>query len=257
MALQLNAAVGPKTVARVKNISPDVQLVQALLKRSASLLSDTRFAPITVDGRMDDSTLAAITNFQTFHLKSKSPDGVVDKIPKSDNTLGVLISTAMKVDDLKIRIKRTEQHSRSIIGELYVNGTFICYTLELPWKKNEENVSCIPSGTYDAYLRYNSEKASREWVTELLNVPKRTAIQIHIGNYPRDIDGCTLVGLSTSDNYVGPSTAAFQLLQDSIFGEGFTRMQIRLARPSFKSIKVTYDYDKSKSWELGAGEMLA
>ncbi len=257
MTLQLNAAVGPETVTRVKNISEDVKLVQALLKRSSSLLSDKRFAPGMVDGRMDESTQAAITSFQEFHLKAKSPDGVVDKIPKSDNTLGVLISTAMNVGNLNIRVKRTHQHSKSIIGELYVNGTFICYTLELPWKKNNNNVSCIPSGTYDAYLRYTSEKAKREWVTELLNVPGRTAIQIHIGNEPVDIDGCTLVGVRTSENFVSNSTSAYQRLQDSIFGEGFTRRQIRLARPSYKTIKVTYDYDRSRKWDLETGEMIA
>jgi len=72
-------------------------------------------------------------------------------------------------------------------------GEFKCFTLELPWEKNEENVSCIPGGTYRFFKR-NSPTNGR--VIELRDVENRTYVQVHSGNYTRQIRGCVLVGES-------------------------------------------------------------
>ena len=72
-------------------------------------------------------------------------------------------------------------------------GTFQCFTLELPDLGNQPDISCIPSGKYEYYFR-NSPKNGP--VLELRNVPNRTYIQIHSGNFTRDIHGCILVGES-------------------------------------------------------------
>jgi hypothetical protein len=70
-------------------------------------------------------------------------------------------------------------------------GMFRCLTLELPWKDNRPNVSCIPAGEYGASL-YQSYKHGQ--VVLLDGVPDRTFIEIHAGNYTRQIEGCILVG---------------------------------------------------------------
>jgi len=69
-------------------------------------------------------------------------------------------------------------------------------TLELHWKDNQKNISCIPSGTYDAFKR---QSPSRGVVFELKGTGHRTHIQIHAGNYYTDILGCVLVGAGFSD----------------------------------------------------------
>ena len=45
---------------------------------------------------------------------------------------------------LKIKLERLHKTEHSIIGEL--SGGF--YILELPWKDNHNNISCIPTGIY-------------------------------------------------------------------------------------------------------------
>jgi len=70
-------------------------------------------------------------------------------------------------------------------------GDFHCFTLELPWKDNEINVSCIWSGEYDA-IKYDSP--SKGDVILLKGVRGRSFIEIHSGNYTRQIKGCILVG---------------------------------------------------------------
>ena len=108
-------------------------------------------------------------------------------------------------------------------GCLYVfdgdHSFFNCLTLELPWKKNQANISCYPSGTYDVekIQRPNGKNAF-----SVKNVPGRTAILFHPGNYAAtkkpDTEGCTLVGMWYDDiNNDGEidildSTKAFDML---------------------------------------------
>ena len=78
------------------------------------------------------------------------------------------------------------------LGRLRFQG-FRCFTLELPWRDNARNISCIPPGTY--WIRkFISPRFGMVFLFE--DVPNRSAIEIHAGNYTRDIEGCILVGKS-------------------------------------------------------------
>ncbi|MEW8508779.1 MAG: DUF5675 family protein [Candidatus Thiodiazotropha sp.] len=80
---------------------------------------------------------------------------------------------------------------QSTIGRLLVNGEEIGRTLELPDRNNEPSISRIPKGKYPAKIRSDG---SRKWRVELSNVQDREWIQIHVGNYQSEIEGCILVG---------------------------------------------------------------
>jgi len=67
------------------------------------------------------------------------------------------------------------------------------YTLELPWKDNATDISCIPEGNYRC-VPYSSEDFPS--VYEVKHVPGRTKILMHIGNYPENTLGCILPGKS-------------------------------------------------------------
>lgn len=84
----------------------------------------------------------------------------------------------------------TKHYHDSTLGRLTC-GDFQCFTLELPWINNKRNVSCIPAGTYPA-IKYKSPRHGT--VILLENVPDRSMIEIHSGNYTRQIEGCILVG---------------------------------------------------------------
>ena len=81
-------------------------------------------------------------------------------------------------------------------GQLKTDG-FMCLTLELPWKQNKQSISCIPEGTYK--YRIAASPRTGNLVIWIDNVPNRTSIQIHAGNYTRQIEGCCLVGESVKD----------------------------------------------------------
>lgn len=101
---------------------------------------------------------------------------------------------------MNIRILRLhEQGEKQTLGVLYVEHenqiVFECVTLELAWKENKRRVSCIPSGTYSAELRTADESPSRNYDHVIFkNVPNRSFILIHSGNYHFHILGCVLVG---------------------------------------------------------------
>jgi len=93
---------------------------------------------------------------------------------------------------VKVFIKRTMQDDYQTLGELTIpDAGYSCKTLELPWKNNERQESCIPEGTYQVEKR-TSDKFKHHF--HILDVAERDFILIHHGNYKRDVKGCILVG---------------------------------------------------------------
>lgn len=91
----------------------------------------------------------------------------------------------------ELTIQRQLSSKVCTMGYLVADGEVLCYTLELPWADNLNNISCVPAGRYAGILRYDK---SDKWRIQLENVPNRTGVQIHIGNYTSEIKGCVLVG---------------------------------------------------------------
>lgn len=89
-----------------------------------------------------------------------------------------------------VNINRWYQ-SDCVVGRLTCDG-FECFTLELPDLDNQKNISCIPEGSYSAKKRFSPSK--QEWVVEYIDVPNRTYIQIHKGNFTSQLLGCQAVG---------------------------------------------------------------
>ena len=91
----------------------------------------------------------------------------------------------------KIRIKRIHKRDDCTLSVLAYKD-FMCKVLELPDLGNQRNISCIPEGLYKAKKRISPGKGYE--VIEYINVPNRTYIQLHHGNYTRQILGCQLPG---------------------------------------------------------------
>lgn len=92
----------------------------------------------------------------------------------------------------KLELIRVEQTGKVTIGVLKINGESVCWTLEEPWRDNQENVSCIPVGRYPLALEYSPSKKRKLWTIK--GVPHRTYVRIHKGNTVNDTEGCPLVG---------------------------------------------------------------
>jgi hypothetical protein len=120
-------------------------------------------------------------------------------------------------ENFQLTIERKSSTQKCTMGYLIANGKVICYTLELPWKDNSNNISCIPPGSYNGILRYDKTDG---WRIQLENVPNRTGVQIHMGNYTTEIEGCVLVGTTAKvDNCtVLNSATAYGKLKEAFYG---------------------------------------
>lgn len=93
------------------------------------------------------------------------------------------------------RLRESDQGTEGIL----IGSKFNCYTLELPWRNNRQNISCIPVGEYPVVIRV-SPKFGR--VYHVQKVPNRSYILIHSGNlagdvskgYKSNVYGCILLG---------------------------------------------------------------
>lgn len=90
-------------------------------------------------------------------------------------------------------LRRLDYTPFATYGQLLdADERLVCVTLELPWLNNQRIRSCIPAGTYTAHRRLSPKRKYE--LFELDHVPERSNIEIHIGNLPKDSQGCILVG---------------------------------------------------------------
>lgn len=96
---------------------------------------------------------------------------------------------------------RTHSLPQQTKGELFVldenaQVLFQCFTLELPWKENQQNISCIPAGRYPIVPRWSAKYKDH---LHILDVPNREWILIHEANYVHELRGCIAVGRERID----------------------------------------------------------
>lgn len=73
-------------------------------------------------------------------------------------------------------------------GALFVNGQFLCFTIELPWKENHRHISCIPEGIYEIVPRHSKRFRNHLHVQD---VKSRSLILIHPANNAlKELRGC-------------------------------------------------------------------
>jgi hypothetical protein len=110
-----------------------------------------------------------------------------------------------------LQLKRKIFTDDSTIGELSIDGVFVCYTLEDKMRdKKIQNVTAIPYGRYEIIINYSNR--FKQYMPLLLNVPNYEGVRIHSGNKSTHTEGCILVGSSKSLNFIGNSRATYRSL---------------------------------------------
>lgn len=102
------------------------------------------------------------------------------------------------------------------MGRLTIPGGATLYTLELPWKDNADNISCIPAGTYTLRRRFSKKHNCILFGIE--GVDGRDDVEIHIGNFVKDTLGCVLVGTGREGWVVTHSADAFDRFMKAMEG---------------------------------------
>lgn len=128
--------------------------------------------------------------------------------------------------NIELKLNRFQFTNESTIGELYLNNTLFCYVLEDPVRKLEDKNhdgdfddagegkikgnTAIPEGIYDVIL--NMSNRFKKIMPLLLKVPGYEGVRIHTGNFPKDTEGCLLVGSKILVNEIRNSKPTFDKL---------------------------------------------
>lgn len=108
---------------------------------------------------------------------------------------------------MNIKVQRVRYTDTATFGDLFIDDAFECHTLERPEVQ-------IPSGAYSIEITF-SPRFQRP-LPLLDQVPNRTDIRIHAGNWPKDTEGCLLVGQNCGDNMILNSLLALNPLVEKI-----------------------------------------
>ena len=152
---------------------------------------------------------------------------------------------------MKLLLKTVSKRDTYTIGKLYVDGVYLCDTLEdtsrgLTQDMKECEISkikvhgntAIPTGTYKITLdiispkfsKYKQYKFCGGKLPRLLDVPGFEGVLIHIGNTPKDTEGCILVGENKVIGGVINSTVYFKKLYSLLLEASNNKEEITIEK---------------------------
>lgn len=108
---------------------------------------------------------------------------------------------------MTLTLTRQPAADDAILGQLFIDGTWECFTLE---HKGLE----IPRGTYPIVITPSFRFGRLLPLVD--KVPGRNGIRIHCGNLPVQSEGCILVGQACGHETVFESRAALTTLQSKL-----------------------------------------
>ncbi len=97
-----------------------------------------------------------------------------------------------------VTLTRNTDNGVETLGTLTTgDNQFQCRTLERSWLNNQTNISCIPKGTYIVSWKFKLNEFRYRY--QIMNVPKRTGIFMHVGDFFFNSAGCILMGSLPQD----------------------------------------------------------
>lgn len=127
-----------------------------------------------------------------------------------------------------IELKRTYRGAEYTIGHLYIDGKYVCDSLEdtdrglsddMPLEHIKELKkfceTAIPTGVYHVSMDIMSPKYHKKY-PRLLNVKGYEGVLIHSGNDKDDTCGCILTGFNTVKGKVTHSREAFNKVYEKL-----------------------------------------
>jgi hypothetical protein len=121
-------------------------------------------------------------------------------------------------------------------GKIYALEQLICDTIELPWKNNAHEISCIPEGKYSLKRRFNTKFGWHLWLED---VPGRTWILIHPANNAlTQLKGCIAPVTTVTGHGCGTqSSIALKKLTDLVYKQLVTeKVYLTIAKADQRSL---------------------
>jgi hypothetical protein len=121
---------------------------------------------------------------------------------------------------VEISLERFAYSPMGTFGRFRIGEEFSCFTVERPWEGNKPNESCIPEGEY--ILERAVYHRGGYACYEVMAVPGRSLIKIHIANTMLDVYGC--IGLGRALGFIDDlwavkqSKLTFALFMDTMDG---------------------------------------
>lgn len=123
----------------------------------------------------------------------------------------------------KVTLTRYETGPEGTYSNVVTDSGFQCYGMELPWKDNKVDESCIPEGAYQCVV---GESPKFGKVYGVQKVPGRSDVLFHPANWIRQLLGCIAlgraVGLVLGIKGVMSSKDAIEGFMADLEGEPFT-----------------------------------
>lgn len=138
-----------------------------------------------------------------------------------------------------VYLERERSTDQGTPSDLVTNG-FSHHALELPWRNNQAEFSCVPPGTYLCKWLH-SDHFNRD-VYHVLGVPGREAIEIHPANFAGDrLKGfkCELRGCCAPGESFGTLDHQFAILNS------------RAMTRDFETLMAGEDFMLHISWKEG------
>lgn len=127
---------------------------------------------------------------------------------------------------MELLITRT-YHKKGTNGLLMLNGKPFCFTIELPDRGNQNNISCIPEGSYAVKKRYSVNHKNHLLIKD---VPGRDLILMHPANNAlKELEGCiSPVTTLTAPGCGNNSRAPFEKLLKLVYAALAKKEDVRL-----------------------------
>ena len=133
-----------------------------------------------------------------------------------------------------MKLERFAYTPHGTFGKLMFDE-FECYTVERPWLNNRARESCIPEGEY--FIELGQYNRGGYPAYEVLNVPDRSLIKIHIGNSIDDVIGCIATGKTlgfiAGKWAVGSSGVAYREFMETMDGVQSAKLSITQYTPTW------------------------